>query len=57
MQIRLWSHRWTYEVTVTATDPSGSEAMVTVTINVVPVNEAPIITRVTDPCLLKRGDS
>ena len=36
-----------YEVMVKATDPSGSEATVTVTIQVTPVDEAPIITLVT----------
>ena len=33
-----------YDVTVTATDPSGATATVTVTIKVDPVNEAPVIT-------------
>ena len=36
-----------FMVTVTATDPSGSKAMVTVTIEVTPVDEAPEITLVT----------
>ncbi len=34
-----------YMVTVTATDPSGADTMVTVTINVAAVDEAPVITR------------
>ncbi len=37
-----------YTVTVTATDPSGADDMVTVTINVRGVDEAPVITRVDD---------
>ncbi len=34
-----------YTVTITATDPSGADTMVTVTINVAAVDEAPVITR------------
>ena len=37
-----------YTVTITATDPSGADAMVTVTIKVAAVDEAPVITRVAD---------
>ena len=38
------SEATSYTVTVTATDPSGSNATVVVTINIVDVNEPPVIT-------------
>ena len=43
-----------YTVTVTATDPSGSNSLVQVTINVAPVDEAPVISLAVEPGVVRR---